>query len=78
MLLLWHKDASVYINSPDPSPNQDINSRHPYQAYVRAQSAAGGFQRLIFYLRNATLANSYADPFVHDQRNSCGGQFLGR
>lgn len=29
-----HLDASVYINNPDPSPNQNIDIRRPYQAYV--------------------------------------------
>jgi hypothetical protein len=56
-----HLDNTVAnFNSPDPSPDTDVNSRRPYQAYVSA--GEGNEPRLINDIR---YLDSYANASYH-------------
>ena len=56
-----HLDNTVpNFNSPDPSPDTDINSRRPYQAYVSA--GEGNTPRL---LNNIRYLDSFASASYH-------------
>ncbi len=56
-----HLDNTVpNFNSPDPSPDTDINRRRPYQAYVSA--GEGNTARL---LNNIRYLDSYANASYH-------------
>jgi len=56
-----HLDNTVSnFNAPDPSPNTDINSRRPYQAYI--SQGEGNQARL---LNNIRYLDSFANGFYH-------------
>jgi hypothetical protein len=61
------------FNAPDPSPNTDINSRRPYQAYV--SQGEGNAPRLINnirYLDSFASANYHSLQVQADKRYSAG------
>lgn len=73
-----HLDNTVpNFNSPDPSPDTDINSRRPYQAYVSA--GEGNVPRLINNIRylDSFASASYHGLQVSAQKRYSHGMTLG-
>jgi len=65
------------FNSPDPSPNTDVNSRRPYQAYISA--GEGNTPRLLNNIRylDSFASASYHGLQVQAQKRYSRGMTLG-